>query len=218
MPKLISILASALLLAYLVTEANTRFLAGDYFIQLVVMALAFLLHGYFISRVVSTSASPGSQPSRQQNRTGGDDRSRNNARGDKRGRQEGGQRKDANPRRDGGQRNERSNERSNEGGNERGGERNSNAREDTRERDAKPAAPVTPVEGSEEGEVKWFNRSKGYGFIIRANGDEIFVHQRSILGNSNDGRRASLRDGQKVAFVVTTNEKGVQAEQVAPLD
>ncbi len=62
----------------------------------------------------------------------------------------------------------------------------------------------------EQGTVKWFNVSKGFGFIIRQNGEEIFVHFRSIRG---EGRR-SLRDGQKVSFVVAQSDKGPQAEDV----
>ncbi len=67
--------------------------------------------------------------------------------------------------------------------------------------------------GREEGEVKWFNVSKGFGFITRQSGDDIFVHFRSIRG---DGHR-TLADGQRVSFVVTQREKGLQAEDVAPL-
>ena len=66
----------------------------------------------------------------------------------------------------------------------------------------------------EEGEVKWFNVSKGFGFISRGSGEEIFVHFRSIRG---EGRR-SLRDGQRVSFVVADSDKGLQAEEVEPLD
>ncbi|WP_246139663.1 cold-shock protein [Parahaliea aestuarii] len=66
----------------------------------------------------------------------------------------------------------------------------------------------------EEGAVKWFNVSKGFGFIIREGGEEIFVHFRSIRG---DGRR-SLRDGQRVDFVVGNSAKGPQAEDVVALD
>ena len=65
----------------------------------------------------------------------------------------------------------------------------------------------------EEGTVKWFNVSKGFGFITKDNGDEIFVHFRSIRG---EGRR-SLRDGQTVSFVEAQSDKGPQAEDVEPL-
>lgn len=65
----------------------------------------------------------------------------------------------------------------------------------------------------EEGSVKWFNVSKGFGFITKDNGDEIFVHFRSIRG---EGRR-SLRDGQRVSFVEAQSDKGPQAEDVEPL-
>ncbi len=64
----------------------------------------------------------------------------------------------------------------------------------------------------ERGKVKWFNSNKGFGFIIRENGEEIFVHSRSITG-SGKGRR-SLRDGQPVSFVVRDSNKGPQAEEV----
>lgn len=62
----------------------------------------------------------------------------------------------------------------------------------------------------EEGIVKWFNGAKGYGFIERASGDDVFVHFNAILG---DGYR-SLEEGQRVTFTVTQGQKGLQAEQV----
>lgn len=79
---------------------------------------------------------------------------------------------------------------------------------------SKPSKPKSTGGKREEGEVKWFNVSKGFGFISRENGEEIFVHFRSILG---EGRR-SLRDGQRVSFVVADSDKGMQAEEVEPAD
>lgn len=90
-------------------------------------------------------------------------------------------------------------------------------------RDASPAAPLSNEKtprtnpgitdpARESGQVKWFNVSKGFGFITKDDGEEIFVHFRSIRG---EGRR-SLRDGQRVSFVVADSEKGPQAEDVTP--
>lgn len=82
---------------------------------------------------------------------------------------------------------------------------------------AKTAAqpPAQPQDSNREhGTVKWFNTSKGFGFIVKENGEEIFVHFRSIRG---EGRR-SLRDGQSVSFIVAESEKGPQAEDVVGVD
>ena len=67
----------------------------------------------------------------------------------------------------------------------------------------------------EQGVVKWFNFSKGFGFITRDNGEDIFVHFRSIEG-SGDGKRG-LREGQRVEFNVSEGEKGLQADDVVIL-
>lgn len=69
------------------------------------------------------------------------------------------------------------------------------------------------TENREQGIVKWFNYSKGFGFITRDQGDDVFVHYRSIRGN---GRR-SLHEGQRVEFTATEGEKGLQAEDVVIL-
>ncbi len=66
----------------------------------------------------------------------------------------------------------------------------------------------------EQGVVKWFNDSKGFGFIQRETGEDIFVHFRAIQG---DGYR-SLKDGQKVEFNVVEGQKGLQAEEVTKVD
>ena len=63
----------------------------------------------------------------------------------------------------------------------------------------------------EQGTVKWFNGSKGYGFIERGEGEEdVFVHFNAIVG---DGYR-NLDEGQRVEFTVTQGQKGLQAENV----
>ena len=65
----------------------------------------------------------------------------------------------------------------------------------------------------ETGSVKWFNVSKGFGFITRENGDDVFVHFRNIRGR---GHR-SLNEGQRVKFYVRESDKGLQAEDVSIL-
>ena len=65
----------------------------------------------------------------------------------------------------------------------------------------------------EQGTVKWFNGSKGYGFIERAEGDDVFVHFNAIVG---DGYR-TLEEGQRVEFNVVQGQKGLQAENVVAL-
>ena len=62
----------------------------------------------------------------------------------------------------------------------------------------------------EQGTVKWFKSEKGYGFIQREAGDDVFVHFSALQG---DGYR-SLEEGQKVSFDVTKGPKGLQAENV----
>lgn len=61
-----------------------------------------------------------------------------------------------------------------------------------------------------QGSVKWFNSSKGYGFIQQANGEDVFVHFQSIIG---DGYR-SLSENDKVEFTITKGQKGFQASEV----
>ena len=63
----------------------------------------------------------------------------------------------------------------------------------------------------ESGTVKWFNVTKGFGFVTRDQGDDVFVHFRSIRGT---GHR-SLSEGQRVRFSVTESDKGIQAEDVS---
>ena len=62
----------------------------------------------------------------------------------------------------------------------------------------------------ETGTVKWFDGAKGYGFITREEGDDVFVHFREIRG---EGHR-TLQEGQRVEFGITETPKGPQAEDV----
>ncbi len=63
-----------------------------------------------------------------------------------------------------------------------------------------------------QGTVKWFNYKKGFGFIEQENGEDVFVHHRSIIGKG----RKSLREGQKVLMDIVDGDKGLQAENVSP--
>lgn len=64
----------------------------------------------------------------------------------------------------------------------------------------------------EQGTVKWFNDAKGFGFLSRPNGDDVFVHFSAIQAN---GFR-TLQEGQAVTFDVVRGPKGFQAENVRP--
>ncbi len=65
----------------------------------------------------------------------------------------------------------------------------------------------------EQGTVKWFNDTKGFGFISRQGGEDVFVHHSAIQSN---GFR-SLQEGQQVTFNVVRGPKGLQAERVQVL-
>ncbi len=62
----------------------------------------------------------------------------------------------------------------------------------------------------EQGTVKWFNTSKGYGFIGRESGEDVFVHISAIQGVGS----RSLQEGERVSFDVTKGPKGLQADNV----
>ena len=66
---------------------------------------------------------------------------------------------------------------------------------------------------AEKGTVKWFNDAKGFGFISRECGEDVFVHFRAI---ESQGFK-SLKEGQAVEFEVVTGQKGLQADKVKPL-
>ncbi|HZI63353.1 MAG TPA: cold-shock protein [Thermoanaerobaculia bacterium] len=66
---------------------------------------------------------------------------------------------------------------------------------------------------TEQGTVKWFNNEKGYGFITRENGPDVFVHHTAITA---EGFR-SLNEGDRVSFEVVEGQKGLQARNVVRL-
>lgn len=68
------------------------------------------------------------------------------------------------------------------------------------------AAPVR-----ERGVVQWFNDAKGYGFIKRSDGSDVFVHFTAIQGNGFK----TLKEGQEVEFTIIKGKKGLQAEDVS---
>jgi len=65
----------------------------------------------------------------------------------------------------------------------------------------------------EQGTVKWFNRTKGYGFISRQEGEDVFVHYKAIIG---DGFK-NLNEGDRVEFEIEQGPKGLQAAKVTIL-
>lgn len=79
-----------------------------------------------------------------------------------------------------------------------------------------PARTTVPEKGTApmpqyKGKVKWFNNAKGYGFIGREDGPDVFVHYSSI---QLDGYK-SLKEGDEVEFDIVQGDKGPQADQVA---
>ncbi len=65
----------------------------------------------------------------------------------------------------------------------------------------------------EQGTVKWFNNEKGYGFISRDSGDDVFVHHSAIQGSGFK----SLNEGDTIEFEVAKGPKGLQAQNVVKL-
>jgi len=65
----------------------------------------------------------------------------------------------------------------------------------------------------EQGTVKWFNNEKGYGFISRNSGDDVFVYHSAIQGSGFK----SLNEGDSIEFEVTKGPKGLQAQNVVKL-
>lgn len=66
----------------------------------------------------------------------------------------------------------------------------------------------------EKGKVKWFNEAKGYGFVVRETGEDVFIHFKSIIG---EGFK-TLKEGEEVEFEVEQGPKGLQAKNVSRLN
>ncbi len=66
---------------------------------------------------------------------------------------------------------------------------------------------------TEQGTVKWFDANRGFGFIKRTKGEDVFVHQSAIEGEGDQ----SLKDGEAVEFEVMEGPKGLQAQNVVRL-
>jgi len=84
---------------------------------------------------------------------------------------------------------------------------------ETRTRESTELKGTTKHMEKEQGKVKWFNNAKGYGFIQRASGDDVFVHHSAIQATGFK----SLNEGDSVEFTVTKGPKGLQAENVVKL-
>jgi len=191
--------ASAVLLAAITVELSTRLWPGNDIALLVIAAAALIAQGYLSLRFAVPGATAAQAGQRNRSRSGGQKASeRDSARGN---RQEGRRERNDSKRSKANDRPARS-------------DNNQKPPAGQESAEAKPA----PSGDRETGTVKWFNRTKGFGFIVRESGEEIFVHQRSILseGSGDNRRRPSLKDGQSVTFVVANREKGLQAEEVSP--
>ena len=79
-----------------------------------------------------------------------------------------------------------------------------------------PRARREPAGDRESGVVKWFDPTKGFGFIIRDAGGDIFVHRRSIRADGTGDRE--LREGAHVTFVAVERSRGSRAEEVSTQD
>ena len=69
------------------------------------------------------------------------------------------------------------------------------------------------MSSSATGTVKWFNESKGFGFIQQESGPDVFAHYRAISGSGFK----TLTEGQRVQFKIVQGQKGPQAEEIVPI-
>ncbi len=235
-------LASALLLAFIVIQLNVLFFADDqltvqhHLSLLVLTAAALFINGLFNARLALRDApKKGRRRDSNQDRRNtkrrkgrdGDGPRNDNDRKDRdhkdsdrtakeRNSRNGDRKRDKNPR--GEPRRERRNPRVADGANSEKNQPKPNAEKASDGQDHRAdLVPQAAPADAERGNVKWFNRTKGYGFIVRESGEEIFVHQRSVVPQT-EGQRGALRDGQAVAFVVVEHDKGVQADRVTVVE
>jgi cold shock CspA family protein len=76
-----------------------------------------------------------------------------------------------------------------------------------------PKKKAPAQKSTHEGNIKWFNATKGFGFIVGDDGAEVFVHYRNVEGLA----KRSIKQGQRVAYSVRASDRGPQAEGVMPV-
>ena len=162
-------------------------------VDLIVIIVALIAYGSLMRAALPAPAA--SAPPKQESAgVGSEKRSRGGRRNERKGRERGG-----------------SDRASAERGSKRGNRnRNDDARGSAGRREREEKVPAAPAGPREEGTVKWFSGAKGYGFIVRPDGEEIFLHHRAL----RDKSRREIPDGHPVSYVVVERDKGPQADDV----